>query len=139
MPAVAVFDTNILFSAIGWRGRPYECVERARAGVAQSVSCQEILDELANKLRTKLAFSEDQIADTLADLLGFTQLVSITNTLAVIVADPDDDKVLECAVVAGATHIVTGDRRHLLPLGHYQGILIVDAASFLASQIIGNP
>jgi predicted nucleic acid-binding protein len=43
-----------------------------------------------------------------------------------------DHKVLECAVVGGATHIVTGDRRHLLPLGSYQGIAIVSAADFLA-------
>jgi hypothetical protein len=46
--------------------------------------------------------------------------------------DPDDHKVLECAVVGGATHIVTGDRRHLLSLGSYQGIAIVSAADFLA-------
>jgi uncharacterized protein len=45
--------------------------------------------------------------------------------------DPDDDKVLECAVMAGATHIVTGDRRHLLPLGTFQGIPILTAADFL--------
>jgi predicted Rossmann fold nucleotide-binding protein DprA/Smf involved in DNA uptake len=37
-------------------------------------------------------------------------------------------KVLECAVQAGATHIVTGDRRHLLPLSTFQGIAIVSAA-----------
>jgi putative PIN family toxin of toxin-antitoxin system len=132
VPPVVVFDTNILFSAIGWRGRPYECVEQARLGRAQSISCQEILDELADKLRTKLAFSDDQIADTLADLLSFTRLVSITNTLTVIADDPDDDKVLECAVVGMATHIVTGDRRHLLPLDTYQGISIISAADFLA-------
>jgi len=131
VPPVVVFDTNILFSAIGWRGRPYECVEQARLGTAQSITCQEIMDELADKLRTKLAFSDDQIADTLADLLSFTRLVSIKNTLTVIADDPDDDKVLECAVVGMATHIVTGDRRHLLPLGAYQGIAIVSAADFL--------
>jgi uncharacterized protein len=45
--------------------------------------------------------------------------------------DPDDDKVVECAVIAGATHIVTGDRRHLLPLGTFQGIPILTAADFL--------
>lgn len=80
----------------------------------------------------KLAFSDDQIADTLADLLSFTRLVSITNTLTVITDDPDDDKVLECAVLGMATHIVTGDRRHLSPLGAYHGISIISAADFLA-------
>jgi predicted nucleic acid-binding protein len=53
------------------------------------------------------------------------------NTLTGVVADPDDHKVLECAVVGGATHLVTGDRRHLLPLGSYQGIAIVSAADLL--------
>jgi hypothetical protein len=32
MSPVVVFDTNILFSAIGWRGRQYECLEYARNG-----------------------------------------------------------------------------------------------------------
>ncbi|MCC5655576.1 hypothetical protein LC608_00925 [Nostoc sp. XA010] len=39
--------------------------------------------------------------------------------------------VLECAIVGNATHIVTGDKRHLLPLGSYQGIAIVNARDFL--------
>ena len=53
-------------------------------------------------------------------------------SLKVVSANPDDDKVIECAVVGGATHIITGDSRHLLPLGSYQGIFIVKAADFLA-------
>lgn len=36
------------------------------------------------------------------------------------------------AKIGGASHIVTGDRRHLLPLGSYQGISIVSAADFFA-------
>jgi predicted nucleic acid-binding protein len=57
--------------------------------------------------------------------------VTITHNLKVVVADPDDDKIVECAVVGGATHIVTGDRRHLLPMGSYQGISIISPADFL--------
>ena len=56
--------------------------------------------------------------------------MTITNTLKVVTADPDDDKVLECAVIGGATHIVTGDR-HLLSLDSYQSIPIVSATVFL--------
>jgi len=57
--------------------------------------------------------------------------VTITNTLDSGITDPDDNMILECAVVGGATHIVTGDKRHLLPLGSYQGISIINAADFL--------
>jgi len=41
--------------------------------------------------------------------------------------------VLECAAAGSATHIVTGDRRHLLPLGQFQDIPIVTAADFLVA------
>jgi putative PIN family toxin of toxin-antitoxin system len=130
---VAVFDTNVLFSASGWKGKPFRCVELARSGVVEGVTCRELLDELAEKLQTKLGFNAQQVLDAVADLVTFLRLVAITGNLKVIAADPDDDKVLECAMVAGATHIVTGDRRHLLPLGTYQGIAIVTAADFLAA------
>ncbi|MBI2194858.1 MAG: putative toxin-antitoxin system toxin component, PIN family [Planctomycetes bacterium] len=136
MRKVAVFDTNILFSASGWKGKPFQCVELARADIVEGVTCREVLDELAQKLATKLEFSSQQALDTVADLLTFFRLVAITGNLKVVAADPDDDKVLECAVVAGATHMVTGDRRHLLPLGSYLGIPIVTAADFLATASV---
>ena len=132
MRKVAVFDTNILFSAVGWKGKPFICLELARAGMIDGVTCRELLDELAEKLQTKLSFTPKQVLDTVADLLTFLRVVPITGNLKAISADPDDDKVLECAASVGATHIVTGDRRHLLPLATFQGIPILSAADFLA-------
>jgi uncharacterized protein len=129
---IAVFDTNILFSGVGWKGKPFRCVELARAGVVDGVTCPELLEELAEKLQSKLSFTPDQALDTVADLLTFLQVVPISGMLKALPVDPDDDKVLECAAIAQATHIVTGDRRHLLPLGSFQGITILTAADFLA-------
>jgi putative PIN family toxin of toxin-antitoxin system len=131
MPHVAVFDTNVLLSGLGWRGSPFHCLELVRAGVAEGLTCPEILAELAEKLDTKLKFSADQIAATLADLLSSFRLVRIANELKFVEADTDDDKVLECALVGKATHIVTGDRRHLLPLRSFRNIPIVNPAEFL--------
>lgn len=96
------------------------------------VTCLDILDELTEKLRAKLQFTDKQIADTVADLLGFLAFVTITHRLGVVATDPDDDKIIACAVAGSATHIVTGDKRHLLPLGQYQGITLLNAADFLA-------
>lgn len=92
---------------------------------------QEILDELAEKLQLKLSFTADQSVETLADFLSFLRVVPITGQLKAVPADPDDDKVLECAILGGAANVVTGDRRHLLPLGVFQGVAIVTAAEFL--------
>lgn len=132
MRPIAVFDTNILLSGQIWRGKPFQCVELARHGSVEGATCREILLELEEKLRVKLGLGDERIADTLADLLGFLRPVAISGDLKAVAADPDDDKVVECAVVAGATHLVTGDRRHLLPLESYQGVQIVTAAEFLA-------
>jgi putative PIN family toxin of toxin-antitoxin system len=131
MRPIAAFDTNVLFSGVGWKGKPYECLELTRAGIVEGVTCREVLDELSAKLQSKLSFSAEQAVETVADLLTFLRVVPITGQLKAVPADPDDDKVLECATQAGATHIVTGDRRHLLPLRSFQGIPIVTPAEFL--------
>lgn len=60
MRRIAVFDTNILFSATGWKGTACECVELARTGKIEGVMCKELMDELAEKLQFKLAFSAEQ-------------------------------------------------------------------------------
>jgi uncharacterized protein len=133
VPFLAVFDTNVLFSGVAWEGKPYQCLELARAGVVNGVTCREVLDELAAKLQSKLSFTAEQSLETVADLLTFLRVVPITGQLKAVPADPDDDKVLECGVAASATHIVTGDRRHLLPLRSFQGIVIVTVADFLAT------
>jgi putative PIN family toxin of toxin-antitoxin system len=116
VPKIVVFDTNILFSGVGWKGKPFQCLELARAGIIDGVTCRELLDELTDKLQSKLSFTPEQTLDTVADLLTFLRVVPITGKLKAIPADPDDDRVLECAAASGATHIITGDRRHLLPL-----------------------
>ena len=53
-----------------------------------------------------------------------------SETLAVIQDDPDDDRILACAVAAGAGFIVSGDN-HLLRLGHFRGIQILKVAEFM--------
>jgi predicted nucleic acid-binding protein len=46
--------------------------------------------------------------------------------------NPADTAVLQAAVEGRATHIVTGDKKHLLPLKTYQGIPIVTPRDFLS-------
>lgn len=130
-----VFDTNILISAIGWQGSPFRCLELARNGIISAATCDELLQELRRILQSKLYFSDEQITNSIADLLTFLSLVKISHTIQEIASDPTDNIVLECAVTAQATHIITGDSRHLLPLKQYQGIRIMTAAEFLFSVL----
>lgn len=134
---VVVFDTSVLLSATGWQGIPFECVELARSGAIQGISCREILDELSAKLVNKLDFTVDQAADTIADLLGFLDLVAITGDLHVVAADPKDDMVIECAVIGAAEYVVSGDRRHLLVMETYHNIRIVSPRTLL-DDVLGQ-
>jgi predicted nucleic acid-binding protein len=63
------------------------------------------------------------------EVATFTKRVSSTETLDVV-KDPDDNRILECAVAVGSDVIVTGDG-HLLQLGAYRGIKIMKVADFL--------
>jgi putative PIN family toxin of toxin-antitoxin system len=125
-----VFDTNILFSATGWRGTPFQCVERAREGKFHGVTCPELMAELAEKLEAKLHFSAEQVTETLADYLGFLRVVNIPKLLDAVPRDPEDNMVLECAIQGQSQYIVSGDK-DLLIMKEFRGIQIVRAADFL--------
>ena len=132
MRPIVVYDTNVLISGMIWGGIPYDCIALAQENKVEGVTCSEILDEFSEKLTNKFNVAPSRTAEIVAELLSFHQVVKIENQLKNVTADPDDDKIIECAVIGGATHIVTGDKKHLLPLQSYQDILIVKAADFLA-------
>jgi len=132
MQCIVVFDTNILLSALlSTNGNPFRCLALARIGQVESVTCKEILDEFAEKLLVKFKFSEEMTQATVEEIRRFSRLIEISGTLKVVPDDPDDDMVVECAVMGDATHIVTGDK-HLLSLTNHQGIAILKAAEFVA-------
>src|SRR4051794_11409133 len=131
MRAIAVFDTNTLFSAIGWRGAPFSAVELARGGSVEGLTCSQIINELEEKLRLKTKLLPAEIDRSIADLMTFLRLIQVPGLLQVVAQDPDDDVIVECAVMGNATHIVTGDKKHLLPLKNYQGIVICNSTEFV--------
>ena len=49
-----------------------------------------------------------------------------------LASNPADTVVLQAAVEGHATHIVTGDKKHLLPLKEIQGIAILPPQDYLS-------
>lgn len=116
-----VCDTNVLVSALGWRGPERQLYDACRRERVRLITSAELLDELGRTLHyPKLGFSEDEIAAFQVDLHAHARLVQPTVEISVIKADSDDNRVLECAVTARAYLIVSGDR-HLLELDAYEG------------------
>ena len=83
-------------------------------------------------LRDKFKWSADALQALQDDSRSYTQRVTPTATLDVIQADPPDTPILECGVTAKSDFIVSGDSRHVLPLGQYEGIPILKVADFMA-------
>jgi putative PIN family toxin of toxin-antitoxin system len=78
----------------------------------------------------KLGLTEDDIAPFIADIFSHALVVSPTRKLEIIVDDPDDNRVIECALEAGARWIVSGDK-HLLEVSEYEEIRIVNVRKAL--------
>jgi uncharacterized protein len=123
-------DTNIYISALEFGGQPLQVLVAARRGLIRLDISNPLLDEINRVLRDKFAWSPDRLQRLALRLSRFTSLVHPTRTIDAVPADPDDNRVLECAVEAQSQFIVTGDAA-LLRLGQYGGIQIVRAADFM--------
>ena len=125
-----VLDTNILISALFWRGNPYNVVLNALKKKYVLYLSQEILNELEEKLRIKFRFPEDKIRNHIGILRENGKVTEPDVKLDIIREDPDDNKFLECAVSCNADFIVSGDK-HILKLKEFKGIKILTAKEFL--------
>jgi putative PIN family toxin of toxin-antitoxin system len=123
-------DTNVLISALVFQGLPGKFLALALAGAFQIITSPILLDELDEKLRFKFLWSPTKVDQARSDLEELCDVVSTIDHLHIIIDDPDDDRVLECAVAGRADFIVSGDR-HLLNLGSYDGTPIVTARQFM--------
>ena len=129
--AVVVLDTNILVSALGWPGAERRVYTHCRAGYLQMVTSPPLLEELARVLRyAKFRLGQEEISRFERDVREHARVAHPERHLQVIPGDPDDDRVLECAVTGSAALIITGDP-HLLVLGTYEEIRIVTAPQAL--------
>ena len=134
----AVLDSSVLVSAfLSPTGTPATLLARAREGAFSLCLSQAILAESAAALMRKIhrsgrEYTVGEVADFCVVLTLLAERIeSDLPEIRAVPADPKDDMVVATAVAAGADYLVTGDRRHLLPLGTYQGIQIITPRHFL--------
>jgi putative PIN family toxin of toxin-antitoxin system len=131
-----VLDTNVVISALLWRGAPHQLLQAIRHHpAAQLCSSPILLEELTDVLMRPAASKRlTAIGKTshavLTDYLEAIELFDPVQ-LPPVSRDPDDDHVLACALAAHATCIVSGDR-DLLTLDPFRDIRILPAREALA-------
>lgn len=136
-PLRLVLDTNVVVAGLLWNGAPRQLIDHSISGVGIKIfTSPALIEELRHTLEyAKFAKRIDSFGTTADELTSqyaaLVTLVTPENVPRVILGDEDDDQVLAAAIAAKARIIVTGDKKHLLPLGSYQGITIASAAETL--------
>ena len=125
-------DTNIYLSALNFGGKPQELLELARAGKIELAISNAIITEISRILYNKFSWDRGDVAEGVDLLLRFTNYVHPDHRFDFVPADPDDNRVLECAVQAGSQVIVTGDT-DLLVLRRFRTIRIQNVSDFLVA------
>ena len=125
-----VFDTNIYISAFVIPGGNAEkAYLHAIDGDFELCTSIAILTELARKLDEKFGWEKQKIVQLLTSISDVATVLKTTPLLKVLSDDPDN-RILECALKAGAAFLVTGDK-HLLKLRNYENFEIMKLANFL--------
>jgi len=125
-----VLDTNIFISAALLGRVCEEIIKFCRFGKVDVFISRDIIREIEDKLRSKFLWNNNQIRIFIDSILEFCHLIEVNEKIIFVKDDPDDDKILECAVTAKCDYIISGDR-HLIKLGAYKNIKILRPADFL--------
>lgn len=128
-----VLDTNVIVSGLNFPGNERLVLELALRGRFELYLSNFILEETAGVLSRKFGWYEERSAEALRALGNAGTVIYPRRLTEVIERGHADNRILECAVEASADYLVTGDRRHLLPLEEHRGVRIVNAPRFLSA------
>ena len=133
-----VIDTNVWVSGLLWTGPPWQILcllEQKRIEAFATVSMLQELETVLHypRLQSRRQELGLEIADLLAYATALVSLVELQRIDPVVLADPDDDVFVNCAVAVRAIYLISGNR-HLLDLKQWQGILVVTPQAFLAQE-----
>mgnify|MGYP000129575428 CR=1 FL=1 len=134
-----VLDTNVLISGLLWRGGPWEILKLAEAGQVTLCITPPLLEELEEvlkheKLRPRLQELGVEREEVITYVLSLVSLYEETCSVEAVSSDPSDNIVINCALSAGASLIISGDR-HLLTLARYQDIQIISPHDFITGKL----
>lgn len=130
-PPRIVSDTNVWLSALYFYGKPAQVVHLIEDKKIISVTSEFILNEVEEKMLINFHTPSFAASGTISYIKSISELVSLRG-VDFKLRDPDDNKVLETAVVGKCSWLITGDK-DILSLKGYNDISIVKPEQFLAN------
>jgi len=127
-----VLDTNILVSALLFKRELSKIVDLWKEGKIIPVVSKETFEEFRRVLEyPRFSLTNTEIKSILEEeVLPFFKVTEITDQLRDVCRDPDDDKLISCAISASADFIVSGDK-DLCSLSKYKSVRIINVKDFL--------
>lgn len=123
-------DANIYISGIAFGGKPLKILELALNREFHLVTGPNILQEVRRNLLGKLELKPQRVDQFLSDISDVAS-VFVPQGEVQYIEHKADNLVLELALIGGCDVLVTGDKKHLLPLGSFRGIQIEPPSKFL--------
>jgi len=123
----------VLVSAVVADGPPRRVLEAIRDGDLDLILPEPTVEELERVLREKLQIDDESVTSIVA-LLGELAL-EITEAPSDVTqrsGDAADDRIIAAALAGGAEVLVSGDRKHVLPLRRIGAMRIVRPQDILA-------
>jgi putative PIN family toxin of toxin-antitoxin system len=127
-----VCDSNVLISGMLFPGGPPDkIIQSAISGQIENHISPDILTEIQIVLTQKFHLLPKRLDKIIELISDFSIMTYPKIRLTLITKDPNDNRILECAREANVDYIVTGDKKHLIPLKRFNGIPIVLPNQFL--------
>jgi len=127
-----VLDTNVLVSALLFKGALSRLVELWRNGKMIPVISKETFEELMTVLQyPKFSLPKDEIKSVIEhEILPYFEVIEVVKAVKGVCRDPGDDKFISCALSASADCIVSGDK-DFCDLRQYKTVKIINTSDFL--------
>jgi putative PIN family toxin of toxin-antitoxin system len=126
----AVLDSNVAVSALLFGGTPRRVTDLISLKKFRPVMSEEMMTELRRIIYKKFAYANQDLQIYERLLERYALWVTMGTQTVTICRDPDDDKFIETALIAGCQYIISGDN-DLLAIGTYKTIKILTPAEFL--------
>ena len=98
-----VLDTNVFISALFWKGALYQIFKRILEGAVLNFVSLQILAEIKERLLDKFKLLPEKVKEFLEIIIFNSQIVYPKKKLNIVKKDPEDNKILECALEAKAS------------------------------------
>ncbi len=126
-------DSNVWLSGLIWKTEATRILTLAEKKIIALFCSKEILFEIAEVLNREQKFAiknQEAAKEAIEKIIRLSSDTKIIVRTGIVHEDPDDNKIIDCAINSKSEYLITYDK-HLLVLQRYKRIKIMHQTDFL--------